>query len=129
MASMGFLPVLALLLQPRTLQIDPRDPVTESPCREDQLLAGAAVLERPLQGAIGLHIIHKTLQLGPAHRREALCLSPCQCCLICARFCGSQSAKPYVSTEKTGRDTGRREAEPPEVAQITETVVPLRPWK
>ncbi len=31
--------------------------------------------------------------------------------------------------EKTGRDTGRREAEPPEVAQITETVVPLRPWK
>ena len=44
-------------------------------------------------------------------------------------LCGSQSAQPCVSTEKTGRVTGRREAEPPEVAQITETVVPLVPWK
>jgi hypothetical protein len=29
-----------------------------------------------------------------------------------------------VSAEKTGEETGRREAKPPEVAQITETVVP-----
>ena len=30
---------------------------------------------------------------------------------------------------RTGRETGRREAKPPEVAQITETVVPGVPWK
>jgi hypothetical protein len=40
--------VLALLLLPSALQIDPRDPVAKSPCREDQLLAGAAVLEGAL---------------------------------------------------------------------------------
>ena len=34
------------------------------------------------------------------------------------------SSRPCVSTEKTGRETGRREAGPPEVAQITETMVP-----
>jgi hypothetical protein len=39
MASMGFLPVLALLLLPSALQIDPRDPVAKPSCREDQLLA------------------------------------------------------------------------------------------
>ena len=43
---------------------------------------------------------------------------------MCARFRGSHSSRPGVSTEKTGRVTGRREAEPPEVAQITETVLP-----
>ena len=42
---------------------------------------------------------------------------------------GSSFLSPCISTEKTGRDTGRREAEPPEVAQITETVVPFWPWK
>ena len=34
-----------------------------------------------------------------------------------------------VSRGKAGRNTGRREAEPPETVQITETVVPLVPWK
>jgi hypothetical protein len=60
---------------------------------------------------------------------EPLGLSPCQGRLECARFRRSHSAKPCVSTEKTGRQTGRREAEPPEAAQITETVVPFWPWK
>ena len=55
---------------------------------------------------------------------KALGLSPCQGCLSCARFRGSHSCKPCISTEKAGRETGRREAGPPEVAQITETVVP-----
>ena len=40
-----------------------------------------------------------------------------------------QALRQCVGTEKTGRETGRREAEPPELAQITETVVPLVPWK
>jgi hypothetical protein len=44
-------------------------------------------------------------------------------------FRRSHSSRPSVSTEKTGRETGRWEAEPPEVAQITETVVPFVPWK
>jgi hypothetical protein len=39
-----------------------------------------------------------------------------------------RSDEGLVSTQKTGRETGPREAEPPEVAQITETVVPLVPW-
>ena len=55
---------------------------------------------------------------------EALGLSPCQGCLSCARFRGTHSSRPSVSTEKTGRETGRREAEPPEMAQITEMVAP-----
>ena len=53
---------------PGALQVDPGDPVPEAPCREDQLLARAAVLERPLEGTVRLHVVHKTLQLGPAHR-------------------------------------------------------------
>jgi hypothetical protein len=60
---------------------------------------------------------------------EPLGLSPCQERLECTRFRRSHSASPCVSTEKTGRETGRREAEPPEVDQITETVVPGVPWK
>jgi len=33
-------------------------------------------------------------------------------------------SRACVSTEKTGRETGRRETGPPAVSQITETVVP-----
>jgi hypothetical protein len=44
-------------------------------------------------------------------------------------FGAIQTPKPSASTEKIGRVTGRREAEPPEVAQITDTVVPGVPWK
>ena len=70
-SSLSRLRLFPLLLLPRTLQIDPRNPVAESPCREDQLLAVAAVFERPPEGDVGLHVVHKTLQLGPAHREEA----------------------------------------------------------
>jgi hypothetical protein len=38
-------------------------------------------------------------------------------------------AHSHSSTDKTGRKTGRREAEPPEMVQITKTVVSGVPLK
>jgi len=31
-------------------------------------MKGVTSLERPLEGGVDLHVVHKTLQLGPAHR-------------------------------------------------------------
>ena len=54
--------LLPLLLLPGPLQINPRDPVAQSPCREDQLLAGAAVFDRAAQGCIPLEFLDQSLQ-------------------------------------------------------------------
>ena len=53
-SSLSRLLLFALLLLPGALQINPCDPAAESPCREDQLLAGAAVLRWGRQGAVVL---------------------------------------------------------------------------
>ena len=59
-ADVFILPLLLLLCP---LQILSRDPVVvQAPCRQDQLLAGAAVFEGASEGCVSLELLDESLQ-------------------------------------------------------------------
>ncbi|EAQ68789.1 hypothetical protein RS9917_00477 [Synechococcus sp. RS9917] len=84
MASLSRLLLFPLLLLPGALQIDPRDPVAEAPCREISSSRERQCLSARCRARSASTSATKRSSSDQLIGGEALGLSPCQGCLSCA---------------------------------------------